>query len=107
MKDEDTDIIFFCEMTARTIYIISLSFAHFKLCGVCLELHYCLYLFEKYVGNGVCALRLIWSYFSDCTQRIQIDGILSDFASLLCGVPQGSVLGPMKFCLYLLPLGDT
>ena len=39
------------------------------------------------------------------TQRVHIDGIMSDFASLLCGVPQGSVLGPMKFCLYLLPLG--
>ena len=63
------------------------------------------YILEKYVGIGGSALRLIRSYFSDRTQRVQIDGIMSDFASLLCGVPQGSVLGPMKFCLYLLPLG--
>ena len=63
------------------------------------------YILEKYVGIGGSALRLIRSYFSDRTQRVQIDGIMSDFASLLCGVPQGSVLGPMKFGLYLLPLG--
>ena len=63
------------------------------------------YILEKYVGIGGSALRLIRSYFSDRTQRVQIGGILSDFASLLCGVPQGSVLGPIKFCLYLLPLG--
>ena len=62
------------------------------------------YILEKYVGIGGSALRLIRSYFSDRTQRVQIDGILSDFTSLLCGVPQGSVLGPMKLCLYLPPL---
>ena len=63
------------------------------------------YILEKYGGIGGCALRLIRPYFSDRTQGVQIDGILSDFASLLCGVPQGSVLGPIKLCLYLLPLG--
>ena len=36
------------------------------------------------------ALRLIRSYFSDRTQRVQIDGIMSDFASLLCGGATGS-----------------
>ena len=45
------------------------------------------YILEKYVGIGGSAPRLIRSYFSDRTQRVQIDGILSDFASLLCGVP--------------------
>ena len=62
------------------------------------------YILEGYVEIGAGVLRLIRSYFSDRTQRVQIDSIMSDFASLLCGVPQGSVLGPMKLCLYLLPL---
>ena len=61
------------------------------------------YILENYVGIGGSVLRLIRSYFSDRTQRVQINGIMSHFASLW--VPLGSVLGPMKFCLYLLPLG--
>ena len=68
------------------------------------------YILEKYVGIGGSALRLIRSYFSDRTQRVQIDGIMSDFASLLCGVPQGSVLGPMNFvciCFHLVRYLDT
>ena len=54
---------------------------------------------EKYVGIRGNALKLITSYFSNRTQRV-----LSDFANIICGVPQGSVLGPLKFCLYLLPM---
>ena len=56
-----------------------------------------LYIVEKYVGIGGSALRLIRSYFCDRIQRVQIYGIMSDFASLLCGVPQGSVQRQMKF----------
>ena len=59
---------------------------------------------ERFVGISGSALQLIKSYFSGRTQSVVIDGILSEFANLVCGVPQGSVLGPMKFCLYLLPL---
>ena len=44
------------------------------------------YILEKYVGIGGSALRLIQSYFSDRAQRVQIDGIMSDFASFfVCG----------------------
>ena len=45
------------------------------------------------------ALKFIKSYFSNRIQRVQID-----FANIICGVPRGSVLGPLKFCLYLLPM---
>ena len=55
------------------------------------------YILEKYVGIGGSALQLIPSSFCDRTQRVQIDGIMSDFSILLCGVPHGSILGPINF----------
>ena len=64
----------------------------------------CFAYWKTYVGICGNALKLIKSYFSNRTQRVQIDNVLSDFANIICGVPQGSVLGPLKFCLYLLPL---
>ena len=59
---------------------------------------------KKYIGFDGNALKLIMSYFSDLTQRVQIEGVLLEFASIVGVVPQGSVLGPLKFCLYMLPL---
>ena len=43
---------------------------------------------EKYVGIRGNALKLIKSYFSNRTQRVQIDDVLSDFANIIGGVPQ-------------------
>ena len=41
------------------------------------------------------------SYLEDRTQRVYVGGQLSDFLSITYGVPQGSVLGPLLFLLYI------
>ena len=66
---------------------------------------YLLYILEKYVGIGGSALRLIRSYFSDRTQRVQIDGIMFDFAKFVVWGSTGLSSGTNEICLYLLPLG--
>ena len=60
---------------------------------------------EKYVGITGDAFQFIKSYFSDRSQSTRIESIMSDIVHIICGVPQGSVLGPLKFCIQLLPLG--
>ena len=41
------------------------------------------------------------SYLEDRTQICSIDGLLSSSCSLSCGVPQGTILGPLLFLLYI------
>ena len=41
---------------------------------------------EKYLGICGNALKLIKSYFSNRTQRVQIDYVLSDFVNIIYGV---------------------
>ena len=60
---------------------------------------------DRYGFSGTVP-RWIESYLKDRPQCIVLDKILSRPRYLSCGVPQGSVLGPLLFSLYIAPLED-
>uniref|UniRef100_A0AAZ1X830 NACHT domain-containing protein n=1 Tax=Oreochromis aureus TaxID=47969 RepID=A0AAZ1X830_OREAU len=57
------------------------------------------------VGISNLALSWIKSYLSDRSFCVKLGLAASSVGPLRCGVPQGSILGPLLFSLYLLPLG--
>ena len=46
-------------------------------------------------------LELFKSYLNDRSQAVKVNNIVSDFKSINAGVPQGSVLGPILYLIYV------
>lgn len=60
-------------------------------------------LIKKLSSAGISGSLLEWfqSYLKDRQQRVLLPGALSEWGSIKAGVPQGSILGPLLFLLYI------
>ena len=60
-------------------------------------------LLEKLLLLGITgsAFQLLESYLSDRSQKCEVNSFISKESKITCGVPQGSILGPLLLLLYI------
>ena len=60
---------------------------------------------RDYVRLDGSIINLFKAYLTGRTQCVSVEGVLSELNELVYGVPQGSILGPIKCCIYTIPFG--
>ena len=61
---------------------------------------------EHWIGLSGSALSWFYSYLTGRSYFVNLDDFESDKHDICSGIPQGSILGPLLFSLYILPLGE-
>ena len=66
-------------------------------------------LLSKLSSYGISGTELDWftNYLFNRSQQVILENIRSDITKITCGVPQGSILGPLLFLLHINDFEDT
>ena len=98
----DQTLIGFEKNTATVVILLDMSAAFDTV-----DLKKLLNILEHRIGLKGTALKWFRSFLFDREQKVQINGFTSELLATLFGVPQGSVLGPILFNIYVSSLSNV